>query len=381
VPAAPDETRARVRLGPLLMNPSIQLSNVGVDTNLFNDPDYKDPKEDLALSLVPQAELWMRMGRTWLTGGVREDLIWYRDYVDERAVNGSYRAGWLVPLNRFSLVADGVWLQAKERPNYEIDVRTQRREWAGTTALEVRALSRTYFGARIERRAIRFDSDEVYRGENLQEQLDHDRTLVGVGVRYELTPLTSITSEISSYQDRFTLSPDRNADSMQVSAGVTFDPAALIKGSAQVGYQHFSPDDPRLPDYQGVTFAWSLTYEARDATRLGVEGIRDVEYSYSSVQPYYLLSGVTGTVTQRIHGPADVQGRAGYRALSYRNVAGTPAILDRKDYVTTLGAGLGFRVSRDVRMSFDIEHEERRSDLELRAYHGLRYGVSVSYGL
>ena len=132
IPATPDNTRARVKVGPLWMNPSVSLSDVGLDTNIFYDPETQDPKQDVAFTFVPQTDLWMRMGRTWLSGNIRQDLIWFRDYANERAANGSYRAGWIVPLTRMSLVVDGSWLRAKERSGFEIDARELRHEWMGS---------------------------------------------------------------------------------------------------------------------------------------------------------------------------------------------------------------------------------------------------------
>ncbi|HXI31274.1 MAG TPA: hypothetical protein VNG89_22710, partial [Vicinamibacterales bacterium] len=35
----PDPAKVRVRLGPLWMNPTIALTNIGVDNNVFNEPE------------------------------------------------------------------------------------------------------------------------------------------------------------------------------------------------------------------------------------------------------------------------------------------------------------------------------------------------------
>jgi hypothetical protein len=35
---SPDPAKVRVRLGPLWMSPSIGLTNMGIDNNVFNDP-------------------------------------------------------------------------------------------------------------------------------------------------------------------------------------------------------------------------------------------------------------------------------------------------------------------------------------------------------
>jgi len=70
---------------------------MGIDTNVFNDP--RTPREEgLHLYPVAQTEFWLRMGRTWLSGTIREDMVWFKNITDERSANSSYAIGWKVPL-------------------------------------------------------------------------------------------------------------------------------------------------------------------------------------------------------------------------------------------------------------------------------------------
>ncbi len=64
LPTPPDTSGARVTLGWLRLNPSISLSDLGVDTNVFNEADVEHPERDVAMTLVPRTDLWVRMGRT-----------------------------------------------------------------------------------------------------------------------------------------------------------------------------------------------------------------------------------------------------------------------------------------------------------------------------
>ena len=80
----PDVSRARVRVGRLYLNPTIALTNLGWDTNVFNEPDQSVPKRDFTLTVTPQTDLWLRMGRSWATGNVRSDLVWYQTFDSER---------------------------------------------------------------------------------------------------------------------------------------------------------------------------------------------------------------------------------------------------------------------------------------------------------
>jgi Putative beta-barrel porin 2 len=381
LPPTPDVTGSRVRIGPLWLNPSVALSNIGVDTNLFNDADAEDPKRDLAVALVPQTALWMRAGRTWFTGNVRQDMIWFRNYRDQGSSNGSYRAGWMAPLTRVALTVDGHFVRARQRPGFEIDSRALRREGALTAALEIRALPRTYLGGTMEGRDVRFSSGSFFEGQDLRQELNRRRTAGALTFRYALTPMTSLVVEASGYGDRFTFSPGRDADSVQIGAGFKFDPAARTQGSIVLGWRKFTPASRDIPEFAGLTVAAAVTYVAWGSTRLTLEGVRDVEYSFEPRQPYYVIGGGAATLTQRVAGPLDVQGRAGSRTLAYRDrLSAVPVPGNRRDTVTTLGGGIGYRAARELRIAFDLEQQRRTSPLTYRRYAGFRYGISFTYG-
>ena len=93
----PDPAQVRVRIGPLLMNPTMALTNLGIDDNVFNEPEDLLPKRDFTATLTPSTDLWVRMGRTWISGTVKEELIWYQKYATERAANSGYRRLLVAP--------------------------------------------------------------------------------------------------------------------------------------------------------------------------------------------------------------------------------------------------------------------------------------------
>jgi hypothetical protein len=376
----PDPDRVRVRMGPLWLNPTLALTNAGIDTNVFNQAEDDSPKRDFTMTVSPRADLWLRMGRTWIVGNVREDVVWFRRYSSERSVNGGYTVGWLVPLTRLSFNVGASWLKTRERPGFEIDARSERHEKGFNGALEVRALSKTLFGGRGARQRVDFDKDALFLGTNLRSELTRINTTGALTVRHELTPLTSVTLEVGTEQDRFEFSPLRDSDSTRVEVGVRLDPFALINGTARVGFRNFEPRSGDLPGYRGTTAQVDLGYVARGSTRVSVQAIRDIQYSFDINQPYYLQMGVSGGIGQHVFGPMDVEARAGAQRLSYRTRAGvTGADPDRVDRVRSLGIGVGYRLGRDLRVGINVDQQKRISDINRRQYEGLRYGAAVTY--
>ena len=157
------------------------MPNLGIDTNVFNDPSTVTPKRDFTFDLLPKTELWLRMGRTWLLGTVAEQIIWYQTYTTERSVNGTYSIGWKAPLNRLLLTTSAAQVSTKSRPGFEIDVRAHRREPVYTGSVEVRGFAKTFLGVRGSWSRVKFDEDAVFRGSSLEEQLG--RTVTTAAVR------------------------------------------------------------------------------------------------------------------------------------------------------------------------------------------------------
>jgi hypothetical protein len=232
-----------------------------------------------------------------------------------------------------------------------------------------------------ERRAIDFDATAVYGGVSLQQQLNRTTSTAGFTVRHELTPLTSLTFDATRVLDRFDFSPLRDADSTVIVAGVRLDPYALIKGTARFGYRDFRPADASLAGYEGSTAAVDLTYVALGTTSLGFQMARDVQYSFDINQPYYLQTGVAGSIRQQIYGPVDAAARVGAARLEYQDrIGAVPSSSDRADQYRSFGGGIGYHVGRDMRISFNVDKQMRDSPVASRQYHGMRYGVSVTYG-
>ena len=380
-PDAPDPETVHVRVGPFWIRPTLALTDVGIDTNVFNVAESDSPESDFTMTFTPAARVWMGLGSTWISGDVTEGLVWYKEFSSERSANTSFNLGWFVPLSRMTLTASGKWTRTRERPGYEIDERADRSERGFGGTVELRILSKTFIGVRADRRSVDFDEGEVFLDTNLHDELNRTQTMGSVTLRHELTPLTSLTFDASRIQDRFDFSSLRDADSTQVSAGVAFTPDALISGSAKVGYRDFNPIDSSLPEFRGSIAAVNLSYVAGDTTKFAFQGGRDVQFSFDVDQPYYLLTGITLSVTQQLFGPVDVEGRLTRQRLSYREREGASVeVADRVDRVRILGAGVGYRLREDLRMGFNVDHQKRDSEVESRSYSGMRYGGSVTYG-
>jgi hypothetical protein len=334
------------------------------------------------MTVTPAAAMWLRFGPTWLDSTIREDLVYFQTYSNQNSANTNAKVNWVMPFNRLTVTPGAEYLNTNDRPGFEIDTRAPRIEFDYNGTIELRLMSKTYLGARFDQRRTDFEPGAEFNDTNLREELNRTVTIAGMTARYQATPLTSIVVDVIREEDRFEYSPIRDTDSTAVNAGFRFDPAALLKGSAFIGYRNFKPLSSDVPGYEGLTTAVDLSYVPISTTMLAVRVARDVQYSYDVNQPYYLQTGFVGTISQQVFGPIDVVGRGGAQRLEYRDRAGAAvAVSNRIDHINTFGGGVGYHLGSDLRIGFNIDREHRTSAVDSDQYNNLRYGIAVTYGM
>lgn len=370
-----------MQIGPLALKSTLSLNNFGVDSNVFNEADAEHPQSDYTVTFTPITDAWLRMGRTWLSGSIKVDWVYYTRFASERSANSTYKLGWLVPFNRLTLKAGVSDLNTRERPGYEIDARSRRKELVYEGSAEIRAFFRTYVGVKTQSRKTEFDQNAVFLGTSLAEVLNRTTTARAVTIRHQLTPLTGFSLDVGRDQERFEFSSLRDSNSTRIAGGVTLDPRALLSGSATFGYRQFTPLSAAVPAFKGGIAALSLSYTAWGTTKLGVQVNRDLQYSFEIEQPYYLQTGLTAFAQRQVAGPVDLVARVGTQRLAYRDLIGAVVeVSNRTDHLRTYGGGLGYRLGRDTRVEFNVDRQRRLSEIDAREYNNLRYGFGVKYG-
>lgn len=379
-PAAAQERPAEAaerRLGPVRVTPSLKLT-FGLDTNVFNEAT--NLKEDTTSVLRPQVDWYMRAGRAGLSGKSTAEFVYFRRYAGERSTNTDNSARLEIRSRWFTPFVSGSFLNSRERPGYEIDVRSRRLETTVSVGGDVRVSSATTAGLSARRSRIDFDVDAFFLGTSLRNTLNRRVDALSASIRHALTPLTSVAVTGGVERDRFMFAPFRDAESVRVMPGVEFAPSALIAGRAYVGYRRFRPAGPGIPDFTGAVANVDLTYTLQGATRFNVQAERDVAYSFELVDPYYVLTGVRGSVAQHVTSSWIVLASAGRHRLAYRQSATpSPAGTGRIDRVDAYGAGLTYRIGPRLRVGVTADYYRRESELLRRRYEGLRAGTTVTY--
>jgi hypothetical protein len=367
---------AQFRFGPIGFTPSAALTNVGLDTNVFND--VENPQRDFTFTFAPRVEAWFRAGRSRTSITVGSGANYFRRFASQRSIDLSVSGRVDLLTNRVKpWVAAGL-SSGRQRVGYEVDLRSRRRTQDVSLGADLRVGAKTTLALSALRTEYNFGEDD-FLGSNLRETLNHDTASVSAEVQYALSVLTTFILRGEALQDRFPFSPGRNADSIRVLSGFELGDRALISGSVRVGYRRFTPLGPGVPSYTGAVATFATGATVRGRTRLSLEGERDIVYSFERVYPYYVITGGIFTVTPRLTPAWDIQGRIGGQRLAYRTFGGSTTP-DRLDRVVTLGAGVGYNLARETRVGMNLEHQRRSSPLLHRSYSGFRVFSSVTYG-
>lgn len=347
------------RLGPVLATPGLTVREIGVDTNVFDEPE--DPKRDFMATVTPDLNLFLRVGVLRVTAASAADFTYYREYAEERAVSRQVRLRTDLLLGRLRPWATGAYVQTRDRLNEELDRRAPRTgvEYGAGVGFEISPKTRIYVsGART---GTEFRDGEVFQGVDLTEAFNRTSEQAQGGIEISLTPFTTLTLTGGVHRDVFDGAPLRDSESRAAGLVLEFSPEAVIRGQLRVGYRDFQPEDPALAPFQGVTASGGLAFTLLGRTRVEVGGSRDVEYSFEDEEGYFVQSGVDLTVTQRVLGAWDLQVRGGRRWLDYTRP--TEGAGRRQDRVDAIAAGIGYNLRDRSRVGLQWEYTERGAPL------------------
>ena len=368
-----------MRLGAVQLHPRINLSNLGIDTNVLNESEH--PRRDATLTLIPGVDAWLRVGRAQLASKSSLEWLYFQKTTTQRALGYSQSGRVDFPLGVVTPHAVAGYEQSHQRPNAEIDVRVLRTTQTRSGGTLVRLGPRTAVDLDASRNEIEYD-DVRFQGASLREELNRVSREARVSVRQDVSALTTLVVRAEGRRDRFEFSPIRDTDSWSVVPGFEFKPLALISGTAFVGYRRFTPKSASLPAFSGAVASVDLSYVAREMTRVVVKVDRTLDYSFDVTTPYFVSTGESGTVTQLLGGNWDAVCRLGQAVLDYRTLvaADGTATLGRRDRVVDFGSGVGYHLGSSARVGFDAGYARRLSTMAERRYAGFRFGGSFSYG-
>ena len=359
---APREA-AQIEFGSVSIYPSLRLVDVGLDENVYNDA--ANAKEDYTLTIASKALTVWRLGLNELMFSAGSDYVWFKENASQRSTNANYGLRFNLSASRFKPFIGAERVQTRTRPNVEIDTRARRLDHQIVAGANFNISDRTAISTNAEYTDSRYDDGEEFRGVELDDALNHTSQTYSAGVRYTVTPLTTIAVMANYTQDAFKQSHLRDSKAYSVTPVVEFAPDAAIRGTFSAGVEMFSPDDPTLADTTGLILEGALNWSIFSGwTVFDVSARRNVNYSYQDTEPMYLQTGARLLVTQRLFGPIGLQASAERQHLSYRwrrGVPPTPGSEAREDTADVFGGGVQVDLGRGFIAVVGAEKARRHS--------------------
>lgn len=368
-----------IRFGQLGLSPTLAITNLGIDDNIFNDA--ADPKRDFTMTVTPRLQARVRTGKVLLSGTVATGLVYYQRYDDERSIDYATDGRVDVDLGWFQPYALASLLDTRERLNVELDERAPRTQTAVAVGTRLLLSPKTGIVFDFRQAGLDFAEGTTFDGVPLSQSLNSTTKTIETGLEFYLTPLTTFSVVASRQTDRFDQSPEKNADTLRILPSIRMEAPAIIRGSLAVGYRRFSAIDPETPDYSGLVVQGSLTHTFAEKTNVDLLLSRDVQYSFEESEPYYLTTGFRVVLTQQLGESFDVRAMVGRDRLEYREEATSGVPNDtRIDRASVLGAGVSYRFQANLRTGVDVEFGKRTSEVPNRQYERTRVFASMTYG-
>jgi hypothetical protein len=368
----------RFQVGPVGLAPTLQVDNLGVDSNAKLSAE--DPVQDFTVRATPGAAYLLRMRHLRLHGNTAVSFLYYQKTAEQRSIDMLNSAALTYMGSRFEPRVFGSYGHQQTRPNLEIETIVGQLTQGYGVGADYRLSPRLVFQVDADRLRQEYE-ERVFRGALLNRQLNRDSNSIRGRLRISTSSITTLILSAIDTRDRFQYSAERDAASLTMSFGMETKPSALIAGSASVGYRRFNALSETVPDDRGPVADVAVSYTLRDRTRFGVNVRRNLEFSAEREQPYYILTGLGGSITQMIGLGWDVRVGGGGDTLAYKNfVLGIPGEDGRTDHIDTFNFGFGRKMGDVGRVGLEVGHVERRSPIKTFSYDGWRAGVKITYG-
>jgi len=370
------------RFGPFHIQPSLVISNAGVDSNLYYSPS--DPVKDFTITAGPAATVYLPIHRKFVLSAYGSpQYVWYSKTEQERTWNYYLNGAARLSLKNVFFSLEGIYSDARERWNTEIDIRPRRKEegYGGSVLVKVAWKTSFSLGYRIVK--YDYESVEYAGGFNAQEKLNRQESYANFSMFYQASTQRRffLDFEYGLYQFDFaTQAAIGNSRSSAAYAGLEFSPLGRrVRGRIRLGYKKFDILNPEGVDYQGPVGDSQVSVRLAKPFVIRGSYVRDVRFSLWYDNPYYLESrpglGVSVYPVRFLRLDYDYsQGRN-----EYPEVGGGGPDVKRLDVYTIHAAAIYFRIKKNVGLGFIASWWARNSNLDAEDDKRTFFGLNLTY--
>jgi hypothetical protein len=369
-------------IGPFRIQPQLVISNAGVDSNIYYSPD--EPIKDFTVTAGPAATIYLPIHRKFVLSAYGSpQYVWYSKTDRERTWNYYLNGAAQLSLKNVFFSAEGVYSDARERWNTEIDIRPRRKEEGYGGSALVRLAHKTSFA--LGYRTVKYDYESVVYGDDfdVRERLNRRESYGNLSFYYQATSQRRLFVDLEYGDYAFEFASQAaigNARSGAAYAGIDLSRLGRrVRGRIRVGYKIYDVRAAAGPDYRGLVGDSQLS--VRLAKPLVVRGfyIRDVRFSLWYNNPYYVESrpGAGISVYPFRFLRLDYDYSVGRNR--YPLVGGGGPEEKRLDDFTIQSAGVYVRIRKTVALGFIASWWVRDSNLDAEDDKRTFFGLNLTY--
>jgi hypothetical protein len=368
--------------GPLLIQPSLVISNAGVDSNVFYTPS--NPVRDFTLTAGPAATFYLPVRRKLVLSVYGSpQYVWYSKSERERTWNYFLNGAAQLNLKNVFLSLEGVYSDARQRWSTEIDIRPRRKETGYGGSILVNLAHRTSFGLGL--RTVKYDYESIdYEGSfNIRERLNHQATYATTSMYYRIDEGRRffLDLEYGRFDYEFaTQATLRDAESYSVFGGLEFSELGRrIRGLIRLGYKQYDVRDADSTDFKGLVGDTRLSL--RVSTLLTVRGsyLRDVNYSLWFGDSYFILTRPGAGLSLYVLPFLRLDYDYSKGKNKYPVAGGEDEDQARLDIYDTHSGGLYFRIMENTGLGFVVSWWKRDSNIDGQDDERMFYGLNLTY--
>lgn len=351
-----------IPLGGFRLAPSVEVTGIH-DDNIFGTQD--DRVADSLLRIQPQLALQSQWARNSLSLDAKGKIDRYLNRSTENIGDYSVTGRGVFDVNQATTLTTAIRAEGIHQSRLSQDIFSQTiKPIYYTQQSGAVLLAHDFNKLRLSTtaRVARFDfRDGQLADGSIADYQPSDNMSYRVGVRasYAQTPsiawFTSASYNIRRFRTGSIETPKRDSNGFELLAGVSFEPAALIRGSIGIGYiqQRF-----RLPFYNdlgGLGFNATVQFFPTQLTTVTIRGNRSVLDSGIPGSGGYLSTQGSIQVDHEWLRQLILSASLGYQDSRFNN-------LDRTDGRISAKASATYRISRYAGLKFGFERLDQSSN-------------------
>jgi hypothetical protein len=376
---------ARIRLGALRLNASLELTNAGYDSDIYYGY-LADPVPDFTFSAGLPVQVFLPLSKKIvLDVSETPQYLFYLETGRERAWNNSFQGLVHFALDDVYLQAGGESIDVRRRLSPELDANVREKR-NGFNGLALWQLSRATSLALIYAGTDFRYTDAELLGTNIADMLDRREDFFDFVTYIQPGPRTRIfvDGQFGTYKFTSMEAGSRDAKSYAFFGGVEFIPRTGevlqrmgIRGSASVGYTRLDIDEPGASDGSGISGEAEISFALIKKTDARIVFSRGFEFSVYSGASYSLQTRYGAGITRELSRRASLAYEFAYGNNDYPADSGFESVNNR--YLShTLR--LELRLARYLSMSLLGTFSQRARAATDPVTNRSFFGFSLVYG-